>query len=301
MTVRGLRQISGEAEFNEVFFDDLVLDPDAVVGGRSTAAGASALTDADVRAADDRRPGPRASVTTAAASPRRWRRDQSASADAEVRHGLGDSARSSSAIRLTSFRPISALSARPDSRAGVRPREGHDGQRAIKAGDLIADVLGPEALDPESEWSLHDLVPAGLKSAGGTEEILRNTIGERVLGLPPSRGWTRASRSASCARRRRRRRPHELRALRRAGLPARGGAGALSRAKTIEAAREALEDDQASLPDLWPTAVEAGWPGLLIGEEHGGAALGAFDAMLVAEECGRVLAGVRCSECCRPR
>ena len=25
----------------------------------------------------------------------------------------------------------------------------------------------------------------GLKSAGGTEAILRNTVGERVLGLPP--------------------------------------------------------------------------------------------------------------------
>ena len=67
--------------------------------------------------------------------------------------------------------------------------------------------------------------------------------------------------------------------------------GALSRFKTIEAARDALEDPGA-LPDLWPTAVEAGWPGLLIDEEHGGAGLGAFDALLVAEECGRVLASV---------
>ena len=67
--------------------------------------------------------------------------------------------------------------------------------------------------------------------------------------------------------------------------------GALSRFKTIEAAREALENP-AALPDLWPTAVEAGWPGLLVGEEHGGAELGAFDALLVAEECGRVLAAV---------
>jgi alkylation response protein AidB-like acyl-CoA dehydrogenase len=67
--------------------------------------------------------------------------------------------------------------------------------------------------------------------------------------------------------------------------------GTLARAKTIEAARDALEDESRR-PDLWPTAVQAGWPGLLISEQHGGAALGAFDAMLVAEECGRVLAPV---------
>jgi alkylation response protein AidB-like acyl-CoA dehydrogenase len=67
--------------------------------------------------------------------------------------------------------------------------------------------------------------------------------------------------------------------------------GALARHKTVAAARAALEDP-VSLPDLWPLAVDAGWPGLLISEEHGGAALGAFDALLVAEECGRVLAGV---------
>src|ERR1700760_4711499 len=67
--------------------------------------------------------------------------------------------------------------------------------------------------------------------------------------------------------------------------------GSLARVKTVEAARSALEDP-ASLPDLWPVAVEAGWPGVLIGEEHGGAGLGGFDALLVAEECGRVLASV---------
>jgi alkylation response protein AidB-like acyl-CoA dehydrogenase len=67
--------------------------------------------------------------------------------------------------------------------------------------------------------------------------------------------------------------------------------GALSRVKTLEAAREAL-DGNAELPDLWPMAREAGWPGLLIDEEHGGAGLDAFDAMLVLGECGRVIASV---------
>ncbi len=68
--------------------------------------------------------------------------------------------------------------------------------------------------------------------------------------------------------------------------------GTLSRFKTLEAAREALDGDASALPDLWPVAVEAGWPGLLISEDRGGAGLGAFDAMLIAEECGRVLASV---------
>jgi alkylation response protein AidB-like acyl-CoA dehydrogenase len=68
--------------------------------------------------------------------------------------------------------------------------------------------------------------------------------------------------------------------------------GALSRFKTLEAARAALDGEQEALPDMWPTAREAGWPGLLIDEAHGGAGLDAFDAMLVLGECGRVLAGI---------
>jgi len=68
--------------------------------------------------------------------------------------------------------------------------------------------------------------------------------------------------------------------------------GTLSRVKTFEAARDALDGKPDALPDLWPTAKEAGWPGLLIDEQHGGAGLDAFDAMLVLGECGRVLAGI---------
>ena len=48
-----------------------------------------------------------------------------------------------------------------------------------------ADVVGPDALQDDSEWSYLISFLPGLKSAGGTEQILRNTIGERVLGLPP--------------------------------------------------------------------------------------------------------------------
>jgi alkylation response protein AidB-like acyl-CoA dehydrogenase len=65
---------------------------------------------------------------------------------------------------------------------------------------------------------------------------------------------------------------------------------ALGRTRTVEAARDALEGGE--LPDLWPTTVQAGWTGLLVPEDRGGAGLGPIEAMLVLAECGRVLAGV---------
>jgi len=66
---------------------------------------------------------------------------------------------------------------------------------------------------------------------------------------------------------------------------------ALQREDTVAAAREALESPE-SLPDLWPTAVAAGWSGLLASEADGGAELGPLDAMLIAAEAGRRLAPV---------
>ena len=65
---------------------------------------------------------------------------------------------------------------------------------------------------------------------------------------------------------------------------------ALGRFDTVAAAREAL--DGGELPDLWPTAREAGWTGLLVSDENGGAGLGPFEAMLVMVEIGRRLAPV---------
>jgi alkylation response protein AidB-like acyl-CoA dehydrogenase len=64
---------------------------------------------------------------------------------------------------------------------------------------------------------------------------------------------------------------------------------ALGRIDTVESAREAA--DGKELLDLWPVACEAGWSGLLVSEENGGAGLGLYDAMLVMTECGKRLTG----------
>jgi alkylation response protein AidB-like acyl-CoA dehydrogenase len=90
------------------------------------------------------------------------------------------------AVRFTGYRTLTALQKGqiPGPEAGLAKVTLVS--NAIKAGDLIADVMGPDALGDGSEWAYMISFLPGLKSAGGTEEILRNTIGERVLGLPPA-------------------------------------------------------------------------------------------------------------------
>jgi alkylation response protein AidB-like acyl-CoA dehydrogenase len=183
VTIRPLRQISGEPEFNEVFFDDVRLEPGSEVGavnGGWAVALTTLMFERLTIGAGSEGMGYRADRFAAAIAS-----DPVAAKDPEVRARFGELATELLALRFTGYRLLTAISRGqiPGPEAGMGKITAVNG--AIAAGELIADVLGPEALDPESEWSYLISFLPGLKSAGGTEEILRNTVGERVLGLPP--------------------------------------------------------------------------------------------------------------------
>jgi alkylation response protein AidB-like acyl-CoA dehydrogenase len=188
--VRPIRQMSGEAEFNEVFLDDVrVLDSfrvGPVDGGwkvalttlgqeRSTAAALSFVEWQHLLAL--------AQNTTMNGQP--------AIADGRIRERLAECWLNNFGVRLLSYRNQTAL-----ARGAVPgPQESmakliitQQGQRsAITAldmlgtlGSLSATMLGEQwsAIEQAWYWS-----PA-FRIAGGTDEILRNILAERVLGLP---------------------------------------------------------------------------------------------------------------------
>ncbi len=182
VTVRGLRQISGEAEFNEVFLDDVRLEDSAVVGGVGNGWG-TALTvlmyeRLTIGFGSDSFGSPLRLAETIAG-------DDEARTDSDVRLRLGEVITEFAAVRFNGYRALTALSKGqiPGPEAGLAKVTMVNA--AIHATDLAADVAGPDELRADSEWSYLISFLPGLKSAGGTEAILRNTIGERVLGLPP--------------------------------------------------------------------------------------------------------------------
>jgi alkylation response protein AidB-like acyl-CoA dehydrogenase len=183
VTVRGLRQISGEAEFNEVFFDDVRLDADAVVGqvddGWRTALTTLMFERLTIGLGTEGLGYKEGRFARALAA------DAGARRDPEVRRHLGEIAAELIAVKFGGYRALTALQRGqiPGPEAGLAKVTLVNA--AIAAGELIADTLGPDALEDGGEWSYMISFLPGLKTAGGTEEILRNTIGERVLGLPP--------------------------------------------------------------------------------------------------------------------
>ena len=179
VTIVPLRLISGSAPFNEVFFDDVRVGDDAVIGPVDGGWGVAMTTLMYERMAvlsifEQLAPDPAELLAPFV--------DHPLVEDPSVRRRAAELAVEAQALRFTAYRAISALQ---DGRI-PGPEAGLGKMAVIEAGrraaELGAELLGPGGLTGELGELAAEM--PGLRSAGGTEEILRNTIAERVLGLP---------------------------------------------------------------------------------------------------------------------
>jgi alkylation response protein AidB-like acyl-CoA dehydrogenase len=179
VTVVPLRLISGDAPFNEVFLDDVHLDADAALGPVDGGWGVAMTTLMYERLAvlavfEQLAPDPAAMLAPFV--------DHPLVSDVSVRRRAAALALEVQALRFTAYRAVSALldGRIPGPEAGLGKMAVIEAGR--KAAELGAELVGPAGLAGELGELAAEM--PGMRSAGGTEEILRNTIGDRVLGLP---------------------------------------------------------------------------------------------------------------------
>ena len=91
------------------------------------------------------------------------------------------------ALRLTAWRGLTAI-----MKTGVPGPEGSLPKlqwSAVNQGltELAMEIRGEEAAVKDSEWTYRFLRARANSIEGGTTEILKNIIAERVLGLPKLR------------------------------------------------------------------------------------------------------------------
>ena len=183
--VRPLVQITGEAPFNELFLDGASIPAPNVVGGvgngwkvamttlMNERAGLAFFVQVRLRQLLD------ALFDEAAA---RGLLD-----DPLVADRLGDLHVKCELLRLTSYRGLTAL-----ERYGQPGPEGSLAklmwsQCSQQLSQLAVDLLGLEALEADSRWSFELLRARGNSIEGGTTEIMKSIVAERVLGLPRGR------------------------------------------------------------------------------------------------------------------
>lgn len=175
ITVRPIRNMAGSVHFAEVFYDDVRIPLSNVVGGlhngwatamttlgfeRKTAAMGIQL-DLSVKVED----------LIAQARPR----PGSALADR-----LADLRAEAAALRAMTYRTLFRDQANPSEGSLMRLRFAELAQEVYAC---AMDCLGPEALT-DTGWSHLYLEAFSETIAGGTAEIQRNIIAERLLGLP---------------------------------------------------------------------------------------------------------------------
>jgi alkylation response protein AidB-like acyl-CoA dehydrogenase len=191
VTVRPLRQMSGGADFNEVFFDDVVV-PDSErlgdVGDGWRVALTTLMSERLTLGGGGTEIG--MSISSVAEHVARRIADLPSDRQALVRQDFGRAYVDALGIRYTGYRQLSAISkgAFPGPEASAGKLAGTTVARDLA--DLSVRLLGDDAAYAESAdgstvWQDAQAVLPGMAIAGGTNEVLRNVLGERVLGLPP--------------------------------------------------------------------------------------------------------------------
>jgi alkylation response protein AidB-like acyl-CoA dehydrogenase len=190
VTVRPLVQMTGAAEFNEVFLDEARVPAAWVVGDvnggwnlavallaheRSTL-GRGALTDDEHKSKAGRSPLPFSGLVERA-------RGRELLDDRLVRDRLATAFIGEHLVPWGASRGL-----HPSIGKLWRTIQGrHGAQTAHEIGGPTAAAWEPDDTDADY-WAYHVLNCRGMSLGGGTDEIQRNTVGERVLGLPREPG-----------------------------------------------------------------------------------------------------------------
>jgi len=188
--VRPLRQITGDCEFNEVFFSDVRVPVDARLGaeGQGWEIVRSALVDERTGMAASIRVDKDLAAVIALA------RQAGKTGDPVMRQKIAELAIGCQALKWSSARMMSDMM-RGRLHPGVAASNKFFTSNLLQAlSECAIEILGPAALLYEQPDTVHDLADATpgykllynrcLTIAGGTSEVQRNIMAQRVLGLP---------------------------------------------------------------------------------------------------------------------
>ena len=188
VTVRPLRDMTGGATFNEVFFDGVQVPDRNVVGDVNGGWAASIRMLMHERVSIGGSTRPRRGATFSSLS--ELARSRGMDGDPVVRQRLAELYVRERAVHLfgTRLAQEARLGRNPGSRGSVGKLAGAELAR-FSAG-VAADLLGGDAIAWDStdreaaRWAAALLAAPAAAIAGGSNEVQRNIIGERVLGLP---------------------------------------------------------------------------------------------------------------------
>jgi alkylation response protein AidB-like acyl-CoA dehydrogenase len=180
--VRPLRQITGEAEFNELFLEEARIPDENIVGGEGNGWNVAITTLMHERATLAF--GLQVQVKISYRALVAWARENDALDDPMVRDRLGQLWIESEVLRLNAYRGLTQT-----MKYGVPGPEGslgkwHWSEVNQSLTELALDIAGPRAVTTLDPWTYRYLRARANSIEGGTTEILKNIVAERVLGLP---------------------------------------------------------------------------------------------------------------------